>query len=119
MKFQIMGIAIALVTIVLGTYLVFRSVIVLILTLLKKSDAIALKKLNNFTLSQLNFRIRDYTQMLSLVSMLFALALGALTVGLGFRNEIPKMAKAMTSYDLVLNNAQTVDQQKLRIYTQH
>ena len=43
MKFQIMGIAIALVTIVLGTYLVFRSVIVLILTLLKKSDAIALK----------------------------------------------------------------------------
>ncbi len=105
MKFQIMGIAIALVTIVLGTYLVFRSVIVLILTLLKKSDAIALKKLNNFTLSQLNFRIRDYTQMLSLVSMLFALALGALTVGLGFRNEIPKMAKAMTSYDLVLNNA--------------
>lgn len=113
MKFQIMGIAIALVTIVLGTYLVFRSVIVLILTLLKKSDAIALKKLNNFTLSQLNFRIRDYTQMLSLVSMLFALALGALTVGLGFRNEIPKMAKAMTSYDLVLNNAQTVDQQKI------
>ena len=113
MKFQIMGIAIAIVTIVLGTYLVFRSVIVLILTLLKKSDAIALKKLNNFTLSQLNFRIRDYTQMLSLVSMLFALALGALTVGLGFRNEIPKMAKAMTSYDLVLNNAQTVDQQKI------
>lgn len=113
MKFQIMGIAIALVTIVLGTYLVFRSVIVLILTLLKKSDAIALKKLNNFTLSQLNFRIRDYTQMLSLVSMLFALALGALTVGLGFRNEIPKMTKAMTSYDLVLNNAQTVDQQKI------
>mgnify|MGYP000432328344 FL=1 len=45
MKFQIMGIAIALVTIVLGTYLVFRSVIVLILTLLKKSDAIALKKI--------------------------------------------------------------------------
>ncbi|WP_459581188.1 FtsX-like permease family protein, partial [Enterococcus gallinarum] len=113
MKFQLIGIAIALVTIVLGTYLVFRSVIVLILTLLKKSDAIALKKLNNFTLSQLNFRIRDYTQMLSLVSMLFALALGALTVGLGFRNEIPKMAKAMTSYDLVLNNAQTVDQQKI------
>ena len=70
-------------------------------------------------MSQLNFRIRDYTQMLSLVSMLFALALGALTVGLGFRNEIPKMTKAMTSYDLVLNNAQTVDQQKLRIYTQH
>ena len=113
MKFQLMGIAIALVTIVLGTYLVFRSVIVLILTLLKKSDAIALKKLNNFTLSQLNFRIREYTQMLSLVSMLFALALGALTVGLGFRNEIPKMAKGITSYDLVLNNAQKVDQQKV------
>jgi putative ABC transport system permease protein len=113
MTLQIMGIGIALVTIILGTYLVFRSVIVLVLTLLKKSDSVALKKLNNFTLSQLSFRIRDYTQMLSLVSILFALALGALTVGLGFRNEIPKMAKATTSYDLVLNNAQKVDQQKV------
>ena len=61
MKFQLIGIGIALVTIVLGTYLVFRSVIIALLSLLKKNDTIALKKLNNFTLSQLSFRIREYT----------------------------------------------------------
>ena len=113
MTLQIFGIAGALVTIVLGTYFVFHSVIVFILSLLKKVDSIALKQLNNFTLSQLSFRMQEYTRILSMVAMLVALALGALTVGLGFRNEIPKMADAVAPYDLVLNNAQKFDQQKV------
>jgi putative ABC transport system permease protein len=113
MKFQLMGIGVALVTIILGTYLVFRSVIITILSLLKRTDAIALKRLNNFTLSQLSFRIRDYTQMLSMVAMLFALALGALTVGLDFKNEIPIMAKSVAPYDLYLNNAQNASDEKV------
>ncbi|MGM0102982.1 hypothetical protein IGI89_002233 [Enterococcus sp. AZ141] len=113
MKFQLVGIGVALVTIILGTYLVFRSVIITILSLLKRTDAIALKRLNNFTLSQLSFRIRDYTQMLSMVAMLFALALGALTVGLGFKNEIPIMAKSVAPYDLYLNNAQNASDEKV------
>ncbi|MDA3974761.1 ABC transporter permease [Enterococcus thailandicus] len=112
-KFQLFGIAIALVTIVLGTYFIFHSVIIFCLSLLKKADGIALRKLNNFTLSQLSFRIREYTQMLSMVAMLFALALGALTVGLGFKNEISKMTNNFTVYDVVLNNAQKVDQQEV------
>ncbi|MEO1771453.1 ABC transporter permease [Candidatus Enterococcus ferrettii] len=113
MVLQLLGIAGALVTIVLGTYFIFHSVIVFILSMLKKVDNIAFKKLNNFTLSQLSFRMQEYTRILSMVAMLVALALGALTVGLGFRNEIPKMANAVTPYDLVLNNAQKVDQQKV------
>lgn len=113
LKFELLGIGIALITIVLGTYLVFRSVIITILSFLKKSDRIALKTLNNFTLSQLSFRIHDYTQMLSMVAMLFALALGALTVGLGFKNQIPIMAKTAAPYDLYLNNAQAVSNEKI------
>ncbi|MEX1552081.1 FtsX-like permease family protein [Enterococcus sp. C50] len=112
-KFQLFGIVIALVTIVLGTYFIFHSVIIFCLSLLKKADGIALRKLNNFTLSQLSFRIREYTQMLSMVAMLFALALGALTVGLGFKNEISKMTNNFTVYDVVLNNAQKIDQQEV------
>ncbi|MBO0482620.1 ABC transporter permease [Candidatus Enterococcus courvalinii] len=112
-KFQLLGIGVALVTIVLGTYFIFHSVIIFCLSLLKKADSIALRKLNNFTFSQLSFRIREYTQMLSMVAMLFALALGALTVGLGFRNEISKVTNSFTVYDLVLNNAQKVDQQEV------
>lgn len=96
----------ALITIVLGTYFVFHSILIFVLDLLKRRDSIALKKLNNFTLSQLSFRIQDYTRILSMVAMLFALALGAITVGLGFYNEIMKMTDATSTYDLVLNNGQ-------------
>lgn len=113
MVLQLLGIAGALVTIVSGTYFVFHSVIVFILSMVKKVDNLAFKQLNNFTLSQLSFRMQEYTRILSMVAMLVALALGALTVGLGFRNEIPKMADAVTPYDLVLNHAQKVEQQKV------
>ncbi|EPH97980.1 MULTISPECIES: ABC transporter permease [unclassified Enterococcus] len=112
-KFQLMGIVIALITIVLGTYLVFHSVIIFCLSLLKKSESISMRKLNNFTISQLTFRMREYTQMLSMVAMLFALALGALTVGLGFRNEIAEFTRSVSPYDVYLNNAQKVDQSKV------
>ena len=107
------ALVIALVTIILGTYLVFHGVLIFILQLLKRSDRLVLKKLNGFTFSQLSFRIQDYTRMLSMVAMLFALALGALTVGLGFRNEIPKMTDQTSSYDLVLNNAQEATQDQV------
>ncbi|MGM9904224.1 MAG: FtsX-like permease family protein [Enterococcus sp.] len=113
-KYQILSIVVALITIVLGTYFIFHSVIIFFISLLKKSEKISLKKLNNFTLSQLSFRIRDYTQMLSMVAMLFALALGALTVGLGFRNQISELTNAVSRYDLVLNNSQMVDQEKVK-----
>lgn len=41
--------------------------------------------------------------MLALVAMLFALALGAITVGIGYQNEIPKIADSASAYDVVLN----------------
>lgn len=101
-----LALIVALITIILGTYFVFHSILIFVLDMLKRSDSIALKKLNNFTLSQLSFRIQDYTRILSMVAMLFALALGAITVGLGFHNEIMKMTEATSTYDLVLNNGQ-------------
>lgn len=113
MTLAMMALVIALITIVLGTYLVFHGVMIFVLQVLKGTTNFSLKKLNNFTLSQLNFRIQDYTRMLSLVAMLFALALGALTVGLGFRNEIPKMTEQNSPYDLILNNAQNFSPEKL------
>lgn len=113
LKLGFSALVIALVTICLGTYFIFHSVIIFFLTLLKKTENISMKKLNNFTLSQLSFRIRDYTQMLSMVAILFALALGALTVGLGFRNQISLITDSTSAYDLVLNNAQKMDQEQV------
>lgn len=112
-KIGLLALIIALITIVLGSYFVFHSVMIFVLNLLKRSDNLRLKKLNNFTLSQLSFRIQDYTKMLSMVSIIFALALGALTVGLGFHNEIPKMTEQTSTYDLLLNNAQDADQKQV------
>ncbi|AYW47066.1 ABC transporter permease [Tetragenococcus osmophilus] len=108
-----LALVVALITIVLGTYFVFHSVMIFGLNLLKRSDNLRLKNLNNFTLSQLSFRIQDYTKMLSMVAMIFALALGALTVGLGFHNEIPKMTEQTSTYDLLINNSQDADQKQI------
>lgn len=112
-KIGLLALIIALFTIVLGSYFVFHSVMIFGLNLLKRSDKLRLKNLNNFTLSQLSFRIQDYTKMLSMVSIIFALALGALTVGLGFHKEIPKMTEQTSTYDLFLNNAQDADQKQV------
>ncbi|KAJ75293.1 FtsX-like permease family protein [Enterococcus faecalis] len=105
---------ISLFTIILGTYFSFHSVVIFFLSLLKRNDQISLKRINNFTLSQLSFRIRDYTRVLSMVAILFSLALGALTVGLGFKNEISELAYNMAVYDLVMNNPKEKDQQTIK-----
>lgn len=102
-QFQVFGIIIAMFTIVFGTYFLFNAFFIWLIGLLKKSERIRNRGLNNFTLAQLNFRIKDYTKMLALVAMLFALALGAITVGMGYQKEIPKMADATSPYDVVLN----------------
>ena len=99
----------ALVTIVMGTYFLFNAVFVALIALLKRNHSFASKQLHTFTLSQLSFRIRDYTRILSVVSILVALALGAITVGLGFTHDIPVLASQYTAYDLTVAspNAQT------------
>ena len=103
MRLKIMAIAIGLVTIVLGTYFVFNSFFVMLLEWLQRSK-MSSKGLNSFTLAQLKFRIRDYTKILSVVSLLFALALGAITVGVGFQNMVPKLAEGNGYYSVALTN---------------
>ena len=116
-KFQLAGIFGALFTILGGTFLIFHALLLVFVHRLKNRQSLAFRGLNNFTLSQLNFRLQDYSRMLSLVAMLFALALGALTVGIGFKNDIVKMTKQSTAYDLVLNNAQAVSDSELAALT--
>lgn len=109
MHIGINAVPIALVTIVMGTYFLFNAVFVALINLLKRNHTFAAKQLHTFTLSQLSFRIRDYTRILSVVAILFALALGAITVGMGFTHDIPVLASRMTVYDLTVAspNAQT------------
>ncbi|MCH4172239.1 MAG: ABC transporter permease [Lactobacillus sp.] len=100
----VLGLVLALVTIVLGSYFVFNALAIWVLSLLRNAK-LASKGLNKFTIAQLTFRIHDYTRLLSMVSILFALALGAITVGMGYYNQIPLMAdNAPDAYDAVVYN---------------
>lgn len=100
---QILGIAVALVTIVLGTYLVFNSLFTWLLTRLKRHENFASRGLNNFTLAQLNFWIFDYNRMLAMVTLLFALALGAITTGMDFQKNI-RLFTESAPYDVILHD---------------
>ncbi len=100
---KILSIPLALFTIVLGTYFIFNSFFVAILNAVQKSS-LASKGLNTFTISQLKFRINDFTKILSVVSLLFALALGAITVGVGFAQNIPEMTKIQGVYSVAAKN---------------
>ena len=90
----LMSIPIALVTIVLGSYLVFNSLFIAVINVIRKNHRVLYRGLRSFTLNQLRFRITDYTRILSVISILFALALGAITVGLGFDRMAEQMANS-------------------------
>ena len=94
-------IPIAFFTIVFGSYFTFDSFFTAIIDLLRKNLAYKYKKLHSFTLGQLKFRLSDYTRILSTVSLLFALALGAITVGLNF-NNMTEQSMQSTYYDVFL-----------------
>ncbi|MEJ6347714.1 FtsX-like permease family protein [Holzapfeliella sp. He02] len=85
-KFSTFGFWIALVGIVVGTFLVFKSFFTVLINMLRKWKRLNHHGLNNFTINQLKFRITDYTRILSVVSILFAMAVGAITVSLSMRN---------------------------------
>lgn len=108
-RLGILGLVIALVTIVLGSFFVFNALTIWVLMLLQRSK-LAKKGLNGFTMAQLTFRIQDYTRLLSMISILFALALGAITVGLGYYNQVPLMAeKSGSAYSSVVYDADQTD----------
>lgn len=113
---QLMAVPIAIVTITTGSYLIFRAVILLILNLIKKTNW-ATQKLNGFTVSQIMFRVRDYTKILTITSLLFAMALGAITVGAGFRRDIPLIASNTSAYTIAVNNPDATQRKQLKQLT--
>lgn len=92
---------IAFFTITIGSYFIFDSLVTSVINLLRKSHRFKYKKLHTFTLGQLKFRVGDYTKILTVVSLLFALALGAITVGLNF-TRMTDVALEATYYDVQL-----------------
>lgn len=91
----------ALVTIVAGSYFVFNAVFSSIINFLLKRKSFSYHGIRMFTLGQLKFRLQSYTRVLTVISLLFALALGAITVGLNF-NYLKDTAKESIYYDTTI-----------------
>ncbi|MGX7420102.1 ABC transporter permease [Carnobacterium gallinarum] len=103
-KFQLLGIGVALVTITGGTFLFFKTFLPYLIHKLKENRRISEKKITIFTLSQLSFRVNDLTKILAVVTMLIALAVGSISVGIGFKNNIGIMMKSSAPFDLTVRN---------------
>ncbi|WEV43510.1 ABC transporter permease [Lactobacillus sp. ESL0684] len=91
----------ALVTIVLGSYFTFNSFFGAVVGFLINRKSFSYHGIRMFTLGQLKFRLRDYTRILTVISLLFALALGAITVGLKF-DSLKDLAQNNTYYDATI-----------------
>lgn len=106
---------VALVTIVLGSYLVFNALLIAVINFLLKKKSFSYRGIRLFTLGQLKFRLHDYTKILTVISLLFALALGAITVGLNF-NTIKDQAKTSSYYDsTIVSDSPQVNQLKTKL----
>lgn len=100
---QITGLVIALFTITFGTFLFFKALFPFVINVLKNHRPFADKGLRMFTLSQLSFKASALSRVLGMVAMLFALSLGAVSVGNAFNNYKEALLKQMP-YDVVLHN---------------
>ncbi|HDR7623251.1 TPA: ABC transporter permease [Bacillus mycoides] len=111
-KLREMGILIALITTTAGTYMLFGSLLPVIIKKLKSNKKRSEKGLNAFTFAQLNFRINSLTKVLATVAMLVALGAGAISGGMAFKNNVIKMVDGLVIYDSVIHNP-TAEEKKI------
>mgnify|MGYP001102485142 CR=1 FL=1 len=106
-KLEEQGPMIAMLTTTAGTYMLFASVLPLIIKKLKSNKKYSEKGLNAFTFAQLNFRINSLTKVLATVAMLVALGAGAISGGMAFKNNVMQSTDRIEVYDTVIHNPTT------------
>lgn len=99
----------------LGTYLLFRSLLPLIIRKWKSRNRANLKGINAFTLSQLSFRLNDLKWVLATIAMLIALSAGAIAGGFAFKNNAVTSIDQERLYDATLYNSGTAEEEILNI----
>ncbi|MDF7682890.1 ABC transporter permease [Lactobacillus sp. ESL0679] len=110
-----MTMPIALVTIVAGSYCIFNALLTSVINMLLKKKSFSYRGIRLFTLGQLKFRLHDYTKILTVISLLFALALGAITVGLNF-NTLKDQVQMSTYYDgTIVSNSPQVKRETAKL----
>lgn len=107
------GVIIAAISITIGTYLLFISLLPYFMKKVKKIRTLNEKGINSFTLGQLRFRINNLTKVLATVAMLVALGLGAMTAGLSFYNNVELQAGMFHANDVAIHQPTENDMQLL------
>ncbi|MBM7600776.1 putative ABC transport system permease protein [Virgibacillus halotolerans] len=110
-KLMQFGVIIAAITITLGTYLIFISLLPYVVKKLKGIRTLNEKGINSFTLAQLRFRMMNLTRVLGTVAMLVALGLGAMTAGIAFYHNVEKQAGMIYANDLAIHQPSDADKQ--------
>ncbi|MDA1870967.1 ABC transporter permease [Bacillus cereus] len=96
--------AVGLISATVGTYLIFGSLLPVMINKLKSNKKRSEKGLNAFTFAQLNFRINSLTNVLATVAILVALGAGGIACGMAFKNNILKITDQIQIYDSVIHN---------------
>ena len=111
-ELKIIGIILALITVTLGTYMLFGAFLPLIMKRIKNNKKLNEKGINAFTFAQLNYRINNLTKILATMTMLVALGAGAISGGMAFKNNIPFQLDKYSYYDLSIHNP-TVEEKNI------
>lgn len=98
----------------LGTYLLFRSLLPLIIRQWKNNKRSNLKGINGFTLSQLSFRVNELKWVLPTIAMLIALSAGAISAGFAFKNDAILSTDQERLYDATLYNPGSAEERILQ-----
>ncbi|QDY45841.1 hypothetical protein FK545_11620 [Planococcus glaciei] len=98
----------------LGTYLLFSSLLPVIIRKWKSRTRTNLKGINAFTLSQLSFRLNDLKWVLATIAMLIALSAGAIAGGFAFKNNAVTSIDQERLYDATLYNPSTAEEEILK-----
>ncbi|HHY2674311.1 FtsX-like permease family protein [Bacillus toyonensis] len=104
--------AIGLIAATVGTYMLFGSLLPVMVKKVQSNKKRREKGLNAFTFAQLNFRINSLTNVLATVAILVALGAGGIACGMAFKNDVLKQTDKGTIYDSVVHNP-TVEKKKL------
>lgn len=112
--FRYIGLFVAPVMTTLGTYLLFRSLLPMIIRKWKNNKTANLKGINAFTLGQLSFRLNELKWILATIAMLIALSAGAIAGGFAFKNNALTSIDEERLYDATLYNPGATEEQILK-----
>ncbi|PEA24357.1 ABC transporter permease [Bacillus cereus] len=96
--------ALGLIAATVSTYMLFGSLLPVMIKKIKSNKKRSEKGLNTFTFAQLNFRINGLTNVLTTVAILVALGAGGIACGMAFKNDVLKQTDKGTIYDSVVHN---------------